>query len=222
MGSAAKGESRFLALPPELRNDIYRRVLVPDRWLELYMFTRKGFPGTATLWASWKPPQWLTLLFVNRQVHSEANSVFYRCNQFLLSITSSDLAQFLGSFLDCIGPTNAGLLSSISINFPTANIVGRQPTGVVLREDAVRSLKLMQGRCTGLTMLKTFLYPQNAYGLVVSSFDADNPQSSWDALAQIDAHYKAIPSLRQVRIKISYATLAPQVVERMQAFGWVV
>ncbi|KAJ4286371.1 hypothetical protein N0V88_008038 [Collariella sp. IMI 366227] len=173
MESAAKRKSRFLALPPELRNDIYRRVLVPDRWFEFYMFSRTGPPGRAALWATWKPPHWLALLFVNRQVHSEANSVFYR-----------------------------RLLSSISINFPTANIVGRQPTGVVLRDDAVRSLKLMQERYSGLTMLKTFLYPQNAYSLVVSSFDADNPQSAWDALAQIDAHYKAITSLRRVRLKI--------------------
>lgn len=54
----------------------------------------------------------------------------------------------LQSFLNCIGPVNAGLLSHLSINFPVVESVEGQPERVILSEDDLYSLKLLQEKYT--------------------------------------------------------------------------
>lgn len=81
----------------------------------------------------------------------------------------------LESFLGCIGPVNAGLLSHLCINFPATERIegGKEGEGeqsdsgdheIRLQEESVHTLHLLQKHCTGLRTLEMLLYSsQHSY-----------------------------------------------------------
>ncbi|KAK3325078.1 hypothetical protein B0H66DRAFT_547355 [Apodospora peruviana] len=139
--------TNFLSLPGELRNRIYASALViPNAIILLTRSTasrssrnnrssshnNKG-PPWVKLHANFTVNYHLTklpefrcranfpdflpvLLFVaNKQFHDEASSIFYGSNRFMLDERQDEV---LSLFLSKIGPRNASLLGSLSINFP--------------------------------------------------------------------------------------------------------
>jgi hypothetical protein len=206
----------FFTLPREIRNDIYRRVLVVAH--PLFLFQDTG--SRVETFAPDRPFRWPALLYTNRQVHDEASAVLYGLNHFTFEVEMQHQFGPLQSFLNCIGPVNAGLLSHLSINFPVAESVEGQPGKVTLREDDLRSLKLLQEKCTHLTTLETLVYSQNSRRLINASHD--DSQFIREALSQINAQLKAISTLREIIVKFNDGHPTPSVMELMQDLGWVV
>ncbi|KAF2472362.1 uncharacterized protein BDR25DRAFT_366377 [Lindgomyces ingoldianus] len=87
----------------------------------------------------------------------------------------------LQSFLNCIGRANAASISHLCINFPVADSIDGQSGTVRLRDDCLRSLKLLQDQCSNLSTLETLVHYKN------SSFFRNSDNFVREALSQIDA-----------------------------------
>ena len=206
----------FFSLPREIRNKIYKRVLIVAH--PVFLFQDAG--SRVETFAPDRPFRWLSLLYTNRQMHNEAISVLYGMNKFSLVDSTPQQVSLLQTFLDCIGSVNAGLLSHLCINFPVAESIEGQRGKFKLRNDSLQTLKLLQEKSTNLTTLETLLYGKNS--MDVTETDQNNSQFIQDELAQIDAQLKAIPSLNKVIVKILGETPTLSVIESMQGLGWVV
>jgi hypothetical protein len=158
----------FFSLPGDIRNNIYRRVLVMP--YPLFLFQDTGSQVVETF-APDRPFRWLALLYTNQQVHGEARAVLYGLNHFTLVETTQHQGGLLQSFLNCIGSVNTGLLSHLSINFPVTESVEGQPGEVILRKDDLHSLKLLQEKYTNLTTLETLIHSRNSRDLINPSQD---------------------------------------------------
>ena len=212
--------SGFFGLPRRVRDEIYRKVLVVAH--PLYLFQDSGSPKVELFAPERpKPARWLALLYTNRQLHTEASAVLYGCNHFTFMDTGRKPVKVVHSFLEGIGSVNAGHLSHLCINFPAAERVSEQEGKAILREGDLRSLKLFQERCTNLTRLEALVHGRNAKGLTVASYDSTNSQFIREALLQVHAQLKAIPSLREIIVRFYDGNPAPEVAELMQHFGWV-
>jgi hypothetical protein len=97
-----------------------------------------------------------------------------------------------------------------------------QPGKIVLREDDLRSLKLLQEKCIKLTTLETLVHSHNSVGLAKASQDSDDSQFIQDAFSQIDGQLKAIPSLSKTIVGFYKGRPAPEVVEVMQRLWWMI
>ena len=84
--------SLLLSLPPELRNAIYKLVLIRPEPVQ-------GKEPLATA----------ALLHTCRQIRSEAEQIFFACNEFQITLTERSLGT-LYALLDAIGSKNTGLM----------------------------------------------------------------------------------------------------------------
>lgn len=215
-------------LPRELRDHIYRRVLVLPHPLHLFADGRK-----VQLFAPGRPARhWLALLFTNREIRDEAAKILYGSHEFVLVDTSRRQVILLESSLGSIGSVNAGHLGNICINFPAVDKKGSRGNGEESEEAAssmlwkedLRGLKLLQEMCSGLTTLVTHVHDKNSRGLVVprGAGDSTSLDDIKTALAEVEAQFKAIASLEKVVVKRYDGPLKPEVGELMRSFGWVV
>jgi hypothetical protein len=209
----------FFGLPRRARDDIYRRVLVAAH--PLYLFQETGSEAVE-MFAPERPARWLALLYTNRQVREEASEVLYGSNNFTFMDTTRHQANLLQSFLNCIGPVNAGHLSHICISLPVAESVEGQPGEILLREDDLRSLKILQEKCNKLTTLETLVHSYNSMGLSKAGQDSEDLQFIREALSQIDTQLKAIPSLSKTIVRFYNGSPTPEVAEMIQRLGWVI
>ncbi len=204
-------ETGLFALPPEVRDDIYKMVLAVSH--PLYLFQDSG-SDKVELFAPERPPRrWISLLCTNRAIHKEASAALYRFNRFTLVDTAGRQSEVLQSFLTRIGPVNAGHLSRLCINFPAAD-------GATFSEDAARTLELLQAKCANLTILETTLYGHSS-GMSLTTYSS-NSHGARNTLKQVNISLKAIPSLSRFIVNIYNGPLAPEVVECMREYGWVV
>ncbi|KAH7157746.1 hypothetical protein B0J13DRAFT_180102 [Dactylonectria estremocensis] len=141
-------------------------------------------------------------------------------NRFILVDETQQQVGLLRSFLNGIGSVNAGLLTHLSINFPVTESTEDQPSEVEIREDGLQSLRLLQASCTNLTTLETFAHGQNSRFLTEA--DEDSSQLVQEGLPQIDSQVKAIPSLKNIIVRVYVRTLPLSIIELMQGLGWVV
>ena len=206
----------FFSLPREIRNKIYKRVLIVAH--PVFLFQDAG--SRVETFAPDRPFRWLSLLYTNWQMHNEAIPVLYGMNNFSLVDSTPQQVSLLRTFLDCIGSVNAGLLSHLCINFPAAESIEAQPGKVKLRDDSLQTLKLLQEKSTNLTILETFIYGKNSMDLTET--DQDNSQFIQDGLAQINTQLQAIPSLNRVIVRILGEPPTLSVIASMQGLGWVV
>lgn len=204
------------SLPREVRKRIYRQVLTLAQ--PLLLFQDGG--SRVEAFVPGKPRQWLALLHANQQINKDASAVLYSSNRFILVDTTRKQVDLLQSFLDGIGPANAGSLSHLCINFPVIEGVEDQPGKFKLRDDSLWSFKLLQAKCTNLTILETFIHNQNSSDLTKT--DQDDPGFVREALSQIGAQLNAIRSLSKLIVRVYGGTLSPSVMASMQVLNWVV
>jgi len=195
----------FFSLPGEIRNKIYEELLVlpqpvtidiaTDSWHDLHGVLPAVKLDTSGLC--------LALLHVSKRVYSEASFLFYSENHFTLPDQESPpgyplQSAILTSFLDRIGRQNASLLHHICIAFPAFDDyhIGR----VTLREDSIRTLELIRLNCPNIITLETSLVTTDAMEVAINALDS--PQAATEALALVDARFKAISPLEEVIVNV--------------------
>ncbi|KAJ5288045.1 hypothetical protein N7478_003731 [Penicillium angulare] len=123
----------FLSLPAELRNEIYKYLLVCRNPINPW--------GTGHELAS-------NLLSTNTTILYEASSLLYGNNCFDLTSLSPKL---ISEFLNAIGLVNASHLQCIRIDFPEF----RNFEDEVSFEDNLHTLAMIQAYCTNLKYITT-------------------------------------------------------------------
>lgn len=143
----------------------------------------------------------------------------YSSNRFTL-VDATQQDDLLQSFLNSIGSANASSLSYLTMGFPVVERVNEESGRARLGEESLRSLALLQKRCSGLTTLQAMIQSQNSSGL--STENQESLSFIEDAFLQIDTRVRAIPSLGSFFVRVYGPTLSSPVVEVMQELGWVV
>ncbi|KAF1845094.1 uncharacterized protein K460DRAFT_365986 [Cucurbitaria berberidis CBS 394.84] len=212
--SERSAKANFLSLPKGIRNSIYNEVLTLP--CPLYLFQEPG--SQVETFAPDRPSGWPAMLYINRQIHSEASAVLYRTNQFHLVDITQEQLNLLQSFLDGIGPVNAASLSHLCLNFPVVESKNGHLGKLKLRDDGLQSLKLLQDKCTNLSTLETLVHNKNA------AIFRKTDDSLREALSLVDAQVKAIPSLKRVIVRFVVHDGVPTTSAKalMEGRGWVV
>lgn len=219
----------FLALPLEIRNKIYKHLLGVS--LPIYIF--RDSPDTDDIESFThdiprRRRHWTALLYVNRQIYIEARAILYGGNQFeLMEIDAKQpevrFPSLLSSFLERIGPVNAGSLSSLCMTFPAIEeqieygMGGGQPKKrIKIREDGLQKLQLLRKECTGLRVIDMIYKGSGVIGT--------GAEATQEVLQEINTYLRAIPSLSRIVITVLDRTLRPPatVKDIMQQLGWIV
>lgn len=194
--------TNFLSLPSELRNKIYEQVLVDQEsinpWTRPYPFR----------------PLTPELLRANKTVHREASSLLYAQNRFNLTAHDSELV----AFLDQIDRNNANHIRHICIEFPKFRYLDRHD--VTLEDDSVRILAKIQSDCTNLSTLTTTLFSTDVMTLKLDALDS--PNIVVEALALVNAHFRAISSLQEIVVEMYEERPSTHIRRTMENYGWTI
>jgi hypothetical protein len=182
-------------VPIEIRDNIYEGVLAVPH--SLHLFQDPGYPVESFI--PEKPYAWLALLYTNRQISEDAKAVLYGSNRFTLQeVETAQLrGSLLESFINRIGPFNAGSLSHLCINFPATEMIQGQSGGIRLREDSLRSLQLLQKQCAKLTTLETLIYSKNSKGLI-----QEDQKFVREVLLEINSQFRGISCLKKIVVRV--------------------
>lgn len=207
------GQSNFFGLPRKIRNRIYRAVLyVPH---PLYLFQDTG--SRVEMFAPERPHRWLALLQVNRQFHVEAAEILYSINHFTLLDERQPQDRLLKAFLACIGPVNSASLSHLDMDFPALDGPAEE---LKLKDDSLQRLKLLPRHCTTLTTVEMSFSIKHIRDLGRAT--GENPHFIKEALSQINSQLQAIPSLKNICIRITGPDPSLPTKDCMRALGWAV
>jgi hypothetical protein len=219
----------FLDLPGEIRNDIYKRLLVAPHRIRL-LEDNSGRLVIST-WKRHYEPLCTAVLATNRTIHDEATSVLYGWNRFDLvgilydSMFRWDLGiqdNLVASFLEQIGQRNASFLNHLYIDFPRAQ--GKCPD-IALSQGGARMLRLIRDSCTHIETLEIpagrgIWVEHNLY------HDLMDGQGIQDALSLADEEFKAIKSLKKVILTLRGEPYGPGVPflirETISNLGWTI
>ncbi|KAJ5958449.1 uncharacterized protein N7479_005599 [Penicillium vulpinum] len=125
---------RFLSLPAELRNEIYKYLLVYRQPIDPWYRCHGLEPN---------------ILCTNTKILHEARSILYAENCFELRASKSER---IPEFLDTIGPINASHIQCVRIDFPTPR---EHEDTVSLEEDSLCILEKVQHHCSNLKKVIT-------------------------------------------------------------------
>lgn len=200
----------FFSLPSEVRNKIYKELLVHSNTIIL----NRTWYSDSIVYSSESLHLCLAILLLNKKVHHEASSILYPRNYF--EIQNSEL---LSSFLDQIGSQNAGTLRRLVIAFPAFHNDG-YAIGITLQEDGTRTLDLIRDKCQNIVTLETTLHTSNAMEIRLDEFDS--PRAVDQALALVDVRLKAIPSLQELLVHVYDEPVNLALREKMRNYGWII
>ncbi|KAJ5643510.1 uncharacterized protein N7484_006017 [Penicillium longicatenatum] len=187
----------FLSLPSELRNEIYKHLLVCREPVR-----------------PWNAENKLTtnLLFTNTTVLREASSLLYGNNCFDLTAWNAEL---IIEFLDAIGFINASYLQYIRIDFLGLRDLGDE---VSLEEGIRRILGKIQSHCTNLKSLT--ITPLTTYLMECMIDSFDSPVKFCRALALVASQFRTITSLQEIIVEVRENRLSSDIRRKMQSHGW--
>ena len=195
--------SNFFSLPCELRDRIYKLVLLHqdliDPW-DNYDQRQKHSPQ---------------LLHVNRTIYREASPLFYAHNRFDFTMgTSEDIA----SFLEHTGRNNADSIRHLCIEFPMFLHLDRDT--VTLEDDSAGILASIQSRCANLRTLTTARRSTSAMALELDALD--NPEVVTEALKLVNTHFRAISSLQEIIIEFYEGGPGDDIRRKVESHGWTI
>jgi hypothetical protein len=208
------GTIGFFSLPRKIRDKIYKKVLRVRH--PIYLF-QDGSPRVETFGPE-RPPQWLELLKVNRQMNTEASEVLFKVNHFTLLDERMPQDQLLEAFLTCIGPANSASLSHLSICFPALEEGPSEDPQ--LRKDSRQRLGLLHDHCTNLETLEITFDVKNIRDLERAT--EGNPQLIRGVLSHCHSQLKLLPLLRNIIVRATGPMPSPSTTDAMQALGWIV
>ncbi|UKZ60424.1 uncharacterized protein TrAtP1_001704 [Trichoderma atroviride] len=133
----------FSNMSPEARSDAYNKMLVASG--PIFVF-QESTSRPVEFFSPGKPTQLPALALTKCRDYNEqeTNAVFYGSNHFhLVDTTARRETSILQAFLGSITSTNAHLLSHLSLSFPALEAVQERSEASGLRQDGMRSLKLL-------------------------------------------------------------------------------
>lgn len=169
----------FLGLPSELRNMIYKELLVLDSPID-YMF------GLSLSTA---------ILYTNRLINRESSWILYAENCF--DFAGLDHAR-VSSFLDQIGRTNAGHIRDIRIRFP--RICDIRNNDLELEEDSVLLIARIVTDCIDLRTITIDIMSANDMELELAA--VDSPNITTKALSLINTHLLQFPRIQRIAVEV--------------------
>lgn len=199
----ANTTASFLSIPGEVRNNIYKLILLDQDPIDprlRYDEQQKLTPG---------------LLRVNKVVHDEASSLFYGHNRFDFTCLGPHQ---VASFLEEIGGNNAGHIRHVLIHFPKFRSLN--PGDITLEEDSINILSSIESNCSNLSTLTASLYSTSAMELRLH--DLDNRMVANEALEMANSRFRAISSLQDINLEVYVEGPSDHIRGRMKSHGWTV
>lgn len=196
----------FMSLPSELRNQIYQDVLLSENPIVV-----KAIYGIDML--DINP----VLLLANRTIHREASSLLYAQNTFNLSeCTQQDGV----SFLETIGPENAGRIGRVIINFPGLKFDASLTPGVSAPDK--RDVILIEKIKHSCHSLHTITIPAYSTRDTLSCYDTPEQQGAFvELLTQLNTLLKNIPSLQDIIVEAFEGSFFDDQIKIMESHGWI-
>ncbi|XTI92297.1 hypothetical protein V2W45_1496829 [Cenococcum geophilum] len=137
------------------------------------------------------------LLRANKTVHLEASSMLYAQNRFDFTMcTSEDVT----SFLEQIGRNNASYILYICVDFP--------------------QFHYLDSDYTELGALTTSLHSTNAMEVKLDALD--HPKIVAEALALVDARFRAFSSLQEIIVEVYEDGPSNHIRREMKNHGWTI
>ena len=172
----------FLSLPREIRDQVYKLVLVHHSPLKVGRKSSRGLDLTPGL------------LRTNKIVHTEASSLFYAQNRFDFTRSSRAVIGFLRN----IGPSNAENIRHIYADFPEFSDIHNGD--FTLYEESVSILNNIQSSCVNLSTLTTSLMSSDFTEFTLKRLG--DPKVIAGALEMVNIHFRAIPSVPEIIIEV--------------------
>ncbi|KAI0487693.1 hypothetical protein F4859DRAFT_267286 [Xylaria cf. heliscus] len=212
---------RFLSLPPKLRNEIYKLLLVSAYPIYATLPSCASASPSGPFKLSSADENWLwqtstTLLLISQQIHHEAERILYSHNEFILdAISPFILKPFLGS----LGSARASLLSHLRIDF----LFVRYMVAERMRKYDPGSLRLVKHGSTGpreVTIEPPFSNPD----LPLVGFSSDDECCMlYGFFDRLNTELEVIPSLKKVNIMNRPLIEVPWIREVIiHELGWVI
>ena len=185
------------SLPAELRNEIYKHIVVRKKPINPWRRENKTLTN---------------LLLTNTTISHEASSQLYGNNCFdLIPLNKELVPEFLGA----IGMVNASHLQHIRICFPGLRYFENE---VSLEETSLHTLEKIQANCTNLKTITTNLSSTNFMESQLDSFDSP-AVCDW-VLTLVAAHFGAIESLQEVVLELFEDDPNLYTRRKMRSLGW--
>lgn len=205
------GQSNILRLPREVRDNIYRMVFYVAHPLYLFQDT----DSQIEVFGPERPPQWLALLHVNRQIHAEAAESLFGTVHFVLLDEKRAQGCLLKAFLTRIGPANSASLSHLSMDFP--NLEGTMEE-LKMRDDSLQRFQSLQESCTNLTTLEISFSARHSRDL--NRLAGESLPLIKEALSQINSQLQVVPSLQNIVVRVTAPNPAVSIMDCMRSLGW--
>lgn len=152
----------------------------------------------------------LSLLRVNKSIHSEASFVLYSQNRFDLAYCDSEF------FLEQIGRENASCIKYLCIEFPQFNSLNLHD--ITLEDNSSRVLAKIQSHCTRLATLGTSFNSSNNAELELDGLD--NHDIAAQALALVNERFRGISSLQNIIVEMWKTGPSESIRNEMKNHGW--
>lgn len=219
----------LLSLPGEIRNKIYRYLLVEEGPIDP---TRPRAPIHVQFRRVIRVS--LNILSTNSTILHEARSILYGENEFDLTCTEYfEVSRYPGiGFLDTIGSLNASYLRSIRIPFPTRSVLLDSGCTLYESNNGIDLLEKIVSCCTGLEII-TIIKREMQIDYWEDEW-LDLPMSSMEVIRVvgsskpdpigidiIDSYFKRAPSLRQIPVQLCEDEKASELGKEMESHEWI-
>lgn len=205
----------FLGLPPELRNEIYRRVLAPD---ESHIVLIAKCLRTGKFVSKPKRKNWTSLLATNRQIHKEADGILFDSNIFCFSLELTYAKDFKAFFAQ-IRRRNARNISRVMICRHGAVTLDRQRAGndelLIPSKCITYILREISRHCTRLRMFVVMI--RFIYDFTARLHEAEPVQEITPTIPSLDRLILTPFPVNLVQVNIS-----PRLKDRLCGLGWEV
>lgn len=205
----------FLRLPGEIRNEIYKYLVVqedPIVFGSSATSARIGwkveFPDLQKLDAN--------ILYVNKTIHYEVSSLLYSLNCFNFISYGQSGRGYEGLF-QIIGYKNASYIQHLGVVFPC---IDDSKDGGIIRQGFIPMLELIKKICTNLHTIELEIDDPSEY---LPGHFPDCPRYLAEGYVLIDTRLRKIQSLRKILVVTNHPHLmASSIKTEMNSLGWVV
>jgi hypothetical protein len=194
----------FLSLPGEIRNEIYKYLVVQS---EPILFDNEL--------QAWTGPRELeingNILYANKTIYHEASSLLYSLNTFYFYFVE-ETNEYEETF-DFIGHKNASYIQNLCILLPSTDEV---KSGGATMQGVILMLNLIERVCTSLKTIQFGLENMKKAGDIPGC-----PEDIAEAFALIATRLRAFQSPKKIIVVANYPDIVNKGIKReMNKHGW--